>query len=123
MAVSTQKNILGHPLQACSHTPCTGFYRDGFCHTGEHDVGSHTVCAVMNDEFLIYSKKMGNDLSTPMPQFNFPGLKAGDRWCLCASRWLQAWEHGVAPMVILECTHERAQDIVPRHHLLAHALQ
>ncbi len=102
------KNVLGQPLQQCGCNPMTGFYRDGFCETGARDLGSHTVCAVMTEEFLTFTKKRGNNLSTPAPQFNFPGLKSGDRWCLCVSRWKEAYDAGVAPPVILEATHERA---------------
>ncbi len=102
------KNVLGQPLQQCGCNPMTGFYRDGFCQTGARDLGSHTVCAVMTEEFLAFTKKQGNDLSTPAPHFDFPGLKSGDRWCLCVSRWKEAHDAGVAPPVILEATHERA---------------
>ena len=106
-------NVLGGPLQSCSHDPVTGFFRDGGCDTCAEDHGSHTVCAVMTDEFLAFSKYVGNDLSTPRPEFQFPGLKAGDQWCLCASRFLQAHGDGCAPRVLLAATHERALDIVP----------
>ncbi len=102
------KNVLGQPLQQCGCTPMTGFYRDGFCETGARDIGSHTVCAVMTEEFLTFTRGRGNDLSTPAPHFNFPGLKSGDRWCLCVSRWKEAYDAGVAPPVILEATHEGA---------------
>jgi uncharacterized protein (DUF2237 family) len=105
---SESKNVLGQPLQQCGCSPMTGFYRDGFCQTGARDLGSHTVCAVMTEEFLTFTKKRGNDLSTPAPHFNFPGLKSGDKWCLCVSRWKEAYDAGVAPPVILEATHERA---------------
>lgn len=105
---SESKNVLGQPLQQCGCNPTTGFYRDGFCETGARDVGSHTVCAVMTEEFLTFTKKRGNDLSSPAPHFNFPGLKSGDRWCLCVSRWKEAYDADVAPTVILEATHERA---------------
>jgi uncharacterized protein (DUF2237 family) len=106
-------NALGGPLKPCSTTPLTGFFRDGHCNTCAEDGGSHTVCAVMTAEFLAYSKYVGNDLSTPAPQFRFAGLKPGDRWCLCASRFLQAHHEGCAPMVDLAATHLRATDIVP----------
>lgn len=106
-------NVLGGPLQGCSTDPLTGFFRDGHCNTCAADQGSHTVCAVMTAEFLAYSKYVGNDLSTPIPQFRFPGLKPGDHWCLCASRFLQAHDEGCAPMVNLAATHKRALDIVP----------
>jgi uncharacterized protein (DUF2237 family) len=109
--ISGSKNVLGQPLQQCGCTPITGFYRNGFCETGARDHGSHTVCAVMTEEFLAFTKKRGNDLSSPAPQFNFPGLKSGDRWCLCVSRWKEAYDAGVAPPVILEATHERALGI------------
>ena len=107
-----QKNVFGEPLQTCSDSPVTGFFRDGCCNTGPEDLGSHTVCAVMTAEFLEFSKKAGNDLSTPMPEFDFPGLKPGGRWCLCAARWRQAFEAGMAPKVVLAATHESALEIV-----------
>ena len=119
---AAQRNARGGPLQACSFDPKTGFYRDGCCATGPDDAGSHTVCAVMTAEFLAFSKSRGNDLSTPRPQWGFPGLKPGDRWCLCAARWLEAYEAGVAPKVRLEATNERALDIVPLEALEEHAL-
>jgi uncharacterized protein len=103
-----QRNVLGEPLDTCSIKPVTGFYRDGCCNTGQEDIGSHTVCAVMTAEFLDFSKARGNDLSTPMPQFGFPGLKPGDRWCLCAPRWQEAFAAGQAPRVVLRATHEGA---------------
>ena len=106
-------NVFGEALAPCSSEPLTGFFRDGHCNTCAADRGSHTVCAVMTAEFLAYSKYVGNDLSTPMPQFRFPGLKPGDSWCLCASRFLQAHDEGCAPKVHLEATHQRALDIVP----------
>lgn len=101
---SPQKNVLGEELQACCMDPMTGFFRDGFCHTREDDLGMHTVCVEVSEDFLRYSKAMGNDLSTPNPDYNFPGLVEGDKWCLCASRWKQALEDGFAPPVILEST-------------------
>jgi uncharacterized protein (DUF2237 family) len=107
-----QKNVFGEPLAACSDNPLTGFFRDGCCSTGPQDYGSHTVCTIMTEEFLAFSKAAGNDLSTPVPEFAFPGLKAGDRWCLCAARWQQAFEAGKAPRVVLAATHERALEIV-----------
>jgi len=106
-------NVLGGALAACSSDPLTGFFRDGHCNTCAADHGSHTVCAVMTDEFLAYSKYVGNDLTTPRPEFHFPGLKAGDRWCLCAARFLQAHDEGCAPRVHLEATHLRALEVVP----------
>lgn len=99
------QNVLGTDLLSCSTDPMTGFYRDGCCNTGGDDAGVHTVCAVVTDEFLAYSKEAGNDLSTPMPQFGFPGLKDGDQWCLCAPRWQEAFEAGKAPRVVLAATH------------------
>jgi uncharacterized protein (DUF2237 family) len=102
------RNVLGGNLMTCSTNPMTGFFRDGCCNTGPTDVGSHTVCVVATDEFLAYSKSAGNDLSTPMPDYGFPGLKAGDRWCLCAPRWQQALAAGSAPKVVLAATHEGA---------------
>jgi uncharacterized protein (DUF2237 family) len=102
------RNVLGEPLEICSMKPMTGFYRDGCCDTGQEDVGSHTVCAVMTAEFLDFSKSCGNDLSTPVPALGFPGLKSGDRWCLCAPRWQEAFEAGQAPRVVLRATHEGA---------------
>jgi len=101
-------NVLGEPLEICSMRPMTGFHRDGCCNTGQEDVGSHTVCAVMTTAFLDFSKSRGNDLSTPVPELGFPGLKAGDRWCLCAPRWQEAFEANQAPRVILRATHEAA---------------
>ncbi|WP_439137586.1 DUF2237 family protein [Roseicyclus sp.] len=115
-------NVLGQALQSCSRDPITGFFRNGNCDTCVEDRGSHTVCAVMTAEFLAYSKYVGNDLSTPRPAFQFAGLKPGDHWCLCASRFLQAHDEGVAPRVNLAATHERALDIVPLEVLEANAL-
>lgn len=106
-------NVLGGSLEPCSQKPLTGFFRDGHCNTCAEDHGSHTVCAVMTAEFLAYSKYVGNDLSTPRPEFNFAGLKPGDQWCLCAARFLQAHEEGCAPKVRLRATHHRALEIVP----------
>lgn len=114
-------NVLGQPLEACSNTPVTGFFRDGACNTCSEDTGSHTVCAVMTAEFLALSKYLGNDLSTPRPEFRFPGLKPGDRWCLCAARFLQAHQEGCAPKVHLAATHLRAADIVPLDVLRAYS--
>jgi uncharacterized protein (DUF2237 family) len=102
------KNVLGGELQSCCTDPMTGFYRDGYCKTGPDDTGRHTICIVTTDEFLTYSKSVGNDLSTPMPQYAFPGLKGGDKWCLVAMRWQQALEDDMAPRVVLEATHESA---------------
>lgn len=107
-----QRNVFGEPLATCSNNPLTGFFRDGCCNTSPQDFGSHTVCAVMTDEFLAFSKSAGNDLSTPMPEYAFPGLKGGDRWCLCAARWQQAFEAGMAPKVVLSATHVGALEII-----------
>ncbi|MFQ6554160.1 DUF2237 family protein [Aestuariibius insulae] len=114
-------NVLGLPLAPCSSDPVTGFFRNGFCDTCTADQGSHTVCVSLTAEFLAFSKYVGNDLSTPRPEFRFPGLKPGDHWCVCANRFLQAVEEGCAPVVNLEATHQRALDIVPLHILEAHA--
>jgi hypothetical protein len=116
------RSVLGGPLQPCSLRPLTGFYRDGCCNTGPEDRGSHTVCAQMTEAFLAHQRRTGNDLSTPVPEYGFPGLKPGDRWCVCASRWLHAYRDGVAAPVILSATHEAALQIVPREALIAHAL-
>ena len=116
------RSVLGTPLIACSTAPLTGFFRDGLCRTCEQDAGSHTVCAVLTAEFLEYTKARGNDLSTPRPEWGFPGLNPGDRWCLCAARWLEAERAGVAPRVVLAATHERASDIVPMDLLREHAI-
>jgi uncharacterized protein len=102
------RNVFGEPIETCSASPNTGFYRDGCCNTGAEDVGSHTVCIVATAEFLDFSRSRGNDLSTPLPQYGFPGLKPGDRWCLCAPRWQEAFEAGHAPRVVLRATHEGA---------------
>jgi uncharacterized protein (DUF2237 family) len=107
------RNVLGTELIPCSLDPVTGFFRNGCCETGPDDLGLHTVCAVMTAEFLAYSKAAGNDLSTPMPQYGFKGLKPGDRWCLCAPRWKEALDAGMAPQVVLESTHEETLAIVP----------
>lgn len=115
-------NVLGGPLEPCSTAPLTGFFRDGHCNTCAEDHGSHTVCAEMTAEFLAYSKYVGNDLSTPRPEYGFAGLKPGDHWCLCAGRFLQAHEDGAAPRVNLAATHARALDIVPLDVLREHAL-
>ena len=106
-------NVLGETLSLCGEDPVTGFFRDGCCNTSEQDVGSHTVCVEVSDRFLEYSRFRGNDLSTPRPEFGFPGLKQGDRWCLCAARWLEAYEQGMAPRVFLTSTHQRALEIIP----------
>ena len=116
------KNVLGTELVPCSTDPLTGFYRDGCCNTGAEDVGVHTVCAVMTDAFLAFSRDAGNDLSTPMPQYGFAGLQAGDQWCLCASRWAEAFDAGQAPQVVLESTHARTLEWVNLGDLQAHAV-
>jgi uncharacterized protein (DUF2237 family) len=115
------RNVLGGDLIPCSLNPVTGFYRNGCCETGPHDLGLHTVCAVMTDEFLTFSKAAGNDLSTPRPEFAFRGLKAGDRWCLCAGRWKDALDAGLAPPVVLNASHEELLAIVPLGVLKDHA--
>lgn len=116
------RNVLGEPLEPCSARPLTGFTRTGSCETGPEDLGSHTVCAQLTSEFLEFSRSRGNDLITPVPAFGFPGLKPGDRWCLCAARWREALEAGAAPRVALRSTHERALEVVSLADLKAHAL-
>ena len=116
-----QRNVLGGPLELCSADPLTGFFRDGCCRTDEDDTGSHTVCARVTEEFLAFSRAVGNDLSTARPEYGFPGLKPGDRWCLCAARWREAFQNGCAPEVFLGATHERARDLCPLEELQAHA--
>jgi len=120
---SSQKNVFGEALITCSTAPLTGYFRDGCCRTDESDRGTHTVCAVMTDEFLTFSRQRGNDLITPRPEWQFPGLKAGDRWCLCASRWAEAYRAGAAPLVVLEATHERTLDFVPLEELVKFAVR
>lgn len=115
-------NVLGGPLSPCSRDPLTGFYRNGCCDTGPEDRGSHTVCVIVTAEFLALSKYLGNDLSTPRPEYRFAGLKPGDRWCLCAARFLQAAQEFAAPQVVLAATHMRATEIVPLELLKAHAI-
>ena len=115
-------NVLGTPLLACSFDPLTGYYRDGCCNTDHNDHGSHVVCAKVTQAFLDFSVSRGNDLVTPRPEFRFAGLKAGDRWCLCARRWLEAFQAGVAPPVVLEATHRKALEIVTIEQLQACAL-
>jgi hypothetical protein len=117
------RNVFGEKLITCSTDPLTGFYRNGCCSTGPEDFGTHTVCAIVTTEFLRFSKMMGNDLSTPRPEFNFPGLKEGDRWCLCAQRWQEALENGVAPKVVLEASHENSLKFVDMDDLVAHAVR
>lgn len=113
MEIDESINVFGEPLQSCSERPKTGFFRDGCCNTSDSDLGSHTVCVEMTKEFLEYSRFKGNDLSTPMPEYGFPGLKPGDRWCLCAARWLEAQRQGMAPRVFLARSHRRALETVP----------
>jgi uncharacterized protein len=113
MEIDEPVNVFGEPIETCSDRPLTGFFRDGCCNTSDEDTGSHTVCIVATEEFLEYSRFRGNDLSTPIPEFNFPGVRPGDRWCLCAARWLEAYTQGMAPMVVLRGTHRRALEIVP----------
>ena len=116
------KNVLGEELEPCCFDPLTGFYRDGFCKTGGGDYGVHTVCAVMTDEFLEFSRLAGNDLSTPLPQYQFPGLKSGDRWCLCVERWTEALKAGFAPRVVLESTHMSSLEFASLEDLKAYSV-
>lgn len=115
------RNVLGTQLVPCSYDPLTGYFRDGCCHTDMHDLGSHVVCAIVTDEFLEFSRSRGNDLSTPRPEYRFAGLEDGDRWCLCALRWKEALAAGVAPAVVLECTHARALEFVTLEQLQEYA--
>jgi uncharacterized protein (DUF2237 family) len=115
------KNIFGQPLIACSHEPLTGYFRDGCCNTDNTDQGVHTVCIVATENFLTFSKLIGNDLSTPLPQYSFQGLKAGDNWCLCALRFKEAYENNAAPKVVLEATNEKTLDLVEIETLIEHA--
>jgi uncharacterized protein (DUF2237 family) len=117
------RNVLGGKLEPCCTSPMTGFYRDGVCNTGAGDFGAHVVCAQMTEEFLSYTKSQGNDLSTPVPAFQFPGLKPGDRWCLCASRWKEALDDGMAPPVVLEATHASALEYITLAELKEKALK
>lgn len=118
-----QKNVFGESLISCSTAPLTGYFRDGQCRTDESDFGVHAVCAVMTDDFLAFSKEQGNDLSTPMPQYNFPGLKAGDKWCVCASRWLDAYKANCAPLLVLEACHEKLLDYLTLSELVNFAFK
>ncbi|GAB4463456.1 MAG: DUF2237 domain-containing protein [Elainellaceae cyanobacterium] len=120
--MANARNVLGSKLEVCSIAPMTGFYRDGCCSTGAGDFGAHVVCAEVTQEFLDYTKAKGNDLCTPVPAYDFPGLKAGDRWCLCASRWKEALDAGVAPPVVLSATHASALEYVSMAELEQHAL-
>ncbi|MEO6922354.1 MAG: DUF2237 domain-containing protein [Bryocella sp.] len=119
---SAGKNVLGQPLATCGCNPMTGFFRDGCCNTGPNDFGVHTICCVVDADFLAASKALGNDLSTPMPQYGFEGLKPGDRWCVCAARWLQVQQAGAACPVVLEATHENTLQIVPFELLIQYAV-
>ncbi|MED7788233.1 DUF2237 domain-containing protein [Francisella sp. 19X1-34] len=119
--MATQKNVLGTDLKPCCLAPITGFYRDGFCRTDQHDTARHVVCGIMSKEFLEYTASQGNDLSTPNLLFDFPGLKPGDKWCLCALRWLEAYKDGCAPEVVLESTHELALEVIKKEYLLEKA--
>lgn len=123
MEIDSSVNVLGEALTTCSTDPVTGFFRNGCCDTSAEDHGSHTVCVVLTAEFLAFSKRCGNDLSTPRPEFGFDGLKPGDQWCLCAARFLEAYEAGCAPRVKLTATHKRALEIVPLVYLREHALE
>jgi uncharacterized protein (DUF2237 family) len=123
MARHEDVNVVGGELLPCSLDPLTGFFRDGCCATGPEDAGSHTVCAIVTEEFLRFSARAGNDLSTPRPAWGFPGLRPGDRWCVCAARWLEAYDAGCAPAVVLGATHALAAEIVPIEALIAHAAQ
>ena len=123
MSREPDRNVVGGSLVPCSTDPLTGFYRDGCCATGSEDVGSHTVCSVVTAAFLEFSRRAGNDLSTPRPEWGFPGLAPGDRWCVCADRWLEAYDAGSAPDVVLGATHERALEVISVETLVAHAFQ
>ncbi len=119
---SDERNVLGGPLESCGTDPMTGFYRDGNCSSGPEDIGLHTVCAVVSTEFLAMQRELGNDLSTPRPEYGFPGLMPGDRWCVVAVRWFQAYQAGVASGVVLAATNERALEVVPIEALRQHAV-
>jgi len=118
----SDRNVLGGPLESCGTDPLTGFYRDGSCRTAPEDRGSHTICAVVTEEFLEHQRRLGNDLTTPVPPYRFPGLVPGDRWCVTARNWLRAHEDGAAAYVVLACTHERALEVVPLAALSQHAV-
>ncbi|MBV6474829.1 MAG: DUF2237 family protein [Rhodocyclaceae bacterium] len=117
-----QRNVLGGPLGVCSEAPVTGFFRTGCCDTGPQDIGRHTVCIVASEEFLAFSKARGNDLSTPMPEYDFPGVQPGQRWCLCAARWVEAYHAGMAPQVVLNATNEATLDLIPLEALKRYAV-
>lgn len=120
--MTTDRNVLGGELETCGTDPVTGFHRDGCCNTGPEDLGNHTVCAVVSTEFLAHQASVGNDLTTPRPEFGFSGLQPGDRWCVCAPRWQEAHDAGVAPPVVLAATHERAVEAVPLETLRKYAV-
>ncbi|MDO3721176.1 DUF2237 domain-containing protein [Marinobacter sp. chi1] len=122
MQMSESVNVLGEPLETCGNDPVTGFYRDGCCNTGPDDLGFHTVCAVVTEDFLAFSQNQGNDLSTPRPEYGFPGLKPGDAWCLCAARWQEAFEAGMAPRVRLRSTHQATLEMCELADLKRHAV-
>lgn len=121
--MEARQNVLGGTLTQCGCSPMTGFFRDGFCRTDDRDFGSHTVCAIVTEDFLKFTRSRGNDLSSPAPQYGFPGLKAGDRWCLCVKRWKEAFDAGMAPSVVLEATDKAALNVVTLDELLQHAVQ
>ena len=110
--ITNHKNVLGEPLKPCCNDPLTGFYRNGFCQTGVDDVGNHIICTVVTEEFLAFSQQVGNDLSTPRSEYRFPGLKPGDKWCVCITRWIEAYESGVVAQVVLEASHEKCLDFI-----------
>lgn len=120
--MSDDRNVLGDALEPCGTDPVTGFYRDGCCNTGPEDLGSHTVCAVVTQEFLAHQREVGNDLSTPRPEYGFPGLRPGDRWCVCAARWLQAYQDGAAAPIVLAATNASALEVIPVTALREHAV-
>ena len=120
--MTMEKNVFGQELQICCTSPMTGYFRDGICRTISEDTGTHTVCAIMTDEFLDFSASQGNNLITPIPLYNFPGLKVGDKWCLCVSRWIEAEKAGKAPQIILEATHEKTLDYTSLEILIKYAL-
>ncbi len=122
MEMHESLNVYGEPLETCCDDPVTGFYRDGCCNTNDQDLGMHTVCVVVTDAFLAFSKQQGNDLSTPAPEYDFPGLQAGDRWCLCALRWLEAQQADMAPKVCIQSTHQRTLEVIDIHLLRKYAV-
>lgn len=120
--MAEEKNVFGEELKSCNTSPMTGFYRDGCCRTGPEDLGLHIVCTQVTEEFLNFSREVGNDLTTPRPEFEFPGLKPGDKWCLCAMRWKEALDNDMAPPVILESTHESVLELIPFEELKRYAI-